>query len=335
MTKKLFIVCAALVWTVALVAQNIAVVSPEGETSLYKTLKEAINGATPESVIYLPGGVFEGNDTITKKLTIFGIGHKGNTDNTDGITYISGSLYFYPGSDGSALMGCYVTNAVIIGSCKRVGSGYDYESTGDVNNILIRYNRMSYLSFGCKSSGTVVNQNFVSESIAAPYLYKDSHLASITNNVVGYINFINDSNISNNIAFAPNPYYGHLYHCLRSGRRNNIVMGTLATYNDGGYISDNMTTSEYGENCINVSGEDFDWTNVFVKYDKSNPLNSDFHFKGDYTQYNGQVGIYAGDGFSDKQLAPVPYIVAKHVDEQTDAQGKLSIKVRVKAGDSE
>ena len=42
-----------------------------------------------------------------------------------------------------------------------------------------------------------------------------------------------------------------------------------------------------------------------------------------------------GEAISDKQLAPVPYIVAKHVDEQTDAQGKLSIKVRVKAGDSE
>ena len=43
------------------------------------------------------------------------------------------------------------------------------------------------------------------------------------------------------------------------------------------------------------------------------------------------VGIYAGTGFNDKQLAPTPYIIEKTIDEQTDAQGKLKVMIKVKA----
>ena len=60
---------------------------------------------------------------------------------------------------------------------------------------------------------------------------------------------------------------------------------------------------------------------------------SNFHFKDAYSQYEHQVGIYAGTGFSDKQLAPVPYIVDKQVASETDASGKLNIKIRVKASE--
>ena len=81
-------------------------------------------------------------------------------------------------------------------------------------------------------------------------------------------------------------------------------------------------TEDYDDN---ISIGDVDWNDVFMKYDTENPWNSDFHFKDEYKQYENQVGIYAGTGFNDKQMAPVPYIVAKHVDDQTDAQGKLGI----------
>ena len=118
MTKKLFIVCAALVWTVALVAQNISVVAANGSTKLYRTLEAAIKGADPNSVIYLPGGGFPIADSvkITKKLTIIGIGHKIKTENPDGYTTISGNLFFNQGSSESAVMGCYVTGNVYVGN---------------------------------------------------------------------------------------------------------------------------------------------------------------------------------------------------------------------------
>ena len=95
-------------------AQNIAVVSPSGETSLYKTLQEAVDGAEDGSVVYLPGGVSPTNGTtvVNKKLTIFGVSHRADIDNVDGPTKIDGSLYFVKGSSGSALMGVYLTQSV-------------------------------------------------------------------------------------------------------------------------------------------------------------------------------------------------------------------------------
>ena len=92
-----------------------------------------------------------------------------------------------------------------------------------------------------------------------------------------------------------------------------------------------MTRSDWGDDCINVGN--VDWNNVFQNWNNGaiSPT-TNFHFKEEYSQYESQVGIYAGTGFNENQLAPVPYIVAKRVDEQTDASGKLNVKIRVKAG---
>ena len=81
---------------------------------------------------------------------------------------------------------------------------------------------------------------------------------------------------------------------------------------------------------INVNGKE--WTDIFVKPNGVN-ANSDYHFKGEYEQYNTKCGIYAGSGFSDSALPPVPYIVSKQIPEQTDADGKLDIRIRVRAGE--
>ncbi len=92
-----------------------------------------------------------------------------------------------------------------------------------------------------------------------------------------------------------------------------------------------MCVGDFGDDCINVGAEGFDWNNVFKEY-KGVSATSNFHFKEEYQQYEGQVGIYHGT-FNDDQLAPVPYIVAKDIPQQTDASGKLKIKIRVKAGE--
>ena len=78
--------------------------------------------------------------------------------------------------------------------------------------------------------------------------------------------------------------------------------------------------------------ENVKWADVYKNYN-GGAINtaSDFHFKDEYKEYENQVGIYAGTGFSDEQKAPTPYIIEKEIDEQTDAQGKLKIKISVKA----
>jgi len=128
--KKLFLTFLfAIVATLTAMAQQISVVSTTGATTLYRTLPEAIKGADPGSVIYLPGGGFSIADSvkITKKLTIIGIGHYVKSGNVDGVTTISGNLFFNAGSSGSAVMGCYITGEIVIGE------------GGIVNDLLIKY----------------------------------------------------------------------------------------------------------------------------------------------------------------------------------------------------
>ena len=323
MTKKLFILCAALVWTVALVAQNISVVAANGSTKLYRTLEAAIKGADPNSVIYLPGGGFPIADSvkITKKLTIIGIGHKIKTENPDGYTTISGNLFFNQGSDESALMGCYVTGTVLVGN----------DGT-EVDDVLIRCNNINHVGVGSECLGTNVNQNYLREGIN---FYGTS--GRLTNNITNYVLNLDDGYISNNIITG---YYVYnyaswlimaMYDCDRTSITNNIIIDSYILSGSDCFASGNMCVSNWGDDCINVGS--VDWNNVFVK-NNGVSATSDFKFKGDYTQYEGQVGIYHGT-FNDDQLAPVPYIVAKKIDEQTDAAGKLNIKIRVKASGEE
>ncbi len=91
-----------------------------------------------------------------------------------------------------------------------------------------------------------------------------------------------------------------------------------------------MTPKGWGEDAISYG--DVGFKGIFVNYDGIAPK-SDYHFKGDWAQYNGHIGIYGGSGFSSSTLPPVPYIVAKQIPEQTDANGKLNIKIRVRAGE--
>lgn len=315
MTKKLFTLIVAFVCAATMTAQNIAVVSPSGVTTLYNTFPEAVEGAEDGSVVYLPGGSFVLSNAlhITKKLTIVGIGHK--SESPDGITYIDGFIYFDGGSSGSALMGCYLDDAINISS--------------EVNDITLRHNRLYSVYTGGKR--TFINQNYISYvyGIVNSNSYHASDL-SVTHNVVYSVQYVYDGNISNNII---NYTSSSVCYCQRSTITDNIIISSSPFSNcDNNYISGNLMAIDYEDN---INKGSVNWSDVFVNYNTSDWVNSDYHLKGDFQQYEDQVGIYAGSGFDDKQLAPVPYIVAKKVDDQTDAQGKLNIKVRVKAGDAE
>ena len=332
MKKLIFSMIVALMATVAARAQQIAVVS-DGTTTLYHTLQEAIEGAPAGSVIYLPGGGFPISDDvkITKKLTIIGIGHYAKSGNVDGVTTISGNLFFNEGSDDSAVMGCYITGEIQIA-----------EGDKPVNGLLIRYCNLEtvrMMNNTCKK--TTVNQSFIRNRL----LFYGAE-GFITNSIIGSIWDINGGVLSHNIFFSTG-YHSYKYHVIMA---NNLTICYNVIINPGNWdisghnnavcvyqcgnvqILRNMIKGEgdYTEDPINI-GES-NWDEVFVNYQGCTP-SSDFHFKGDYEKYNGEYGIYGGTGFNDKGIAPVPYVVAKDVKEQTDASGMLYVKIRVNAGE--
>ena len=322
--KKLFLTLIMAVFTTAVLqAQQISVVSSGGVTSLYRTLGEAIQGAEPNSVIYLPGGGFPISDDvkITKKLTIIGIGHKPDNDNVDGITTIDGNIYFNAGSDGSALIGCRIPKKwVVIGD------------DGPVNDVMVKLCRISYgISIrNSNCSGTIICRNYLKNPNYASVSLGNSE-ATIMNNIImgSGINNMGSGKIANNI----------LYNYSALDRISNAIVDGNIFLNSKDFKNCNFLETS-GNMCLNdVFGDDpinlqaNSWDDVFVNYNNGDAdPTSDFHFKEGYKQYESKVGIYAGDGFDDKALVPVPYIVAKHVDEQTDASGMLNIKIRVKAG---
>ena len=324
--KKIFLLTAlaVLLAVASATAQQIAVVSENGETTVFQTLPAAIEGASDGSVIYLPGGGFNISDDvkITKRLTIIGIGHRSDNDNVDGTTSIAGNVFFNGGSGGSAIMGCYVTGKICIG-----------HDDAEVNNVMVKCCNVKAIDSRANSKSIVISQNYIRNNSAIRGVN-----STISNNVVHSLREIYSSTISYNIvtSYDHTDYYcafSQIFYCNIYNnifiRPLNVPAGTECQINNN-MFADGYTIN-WGDNCITLTGQY--WQDIFVNYNNAdiNPM-SDFHFTEAYQQYS-DIGIYGGTGFNDHQTAPVPYIVAKRIDEQTDASGHLGIKVRVKAGE--
>ncbi len=346
MKKSVLFLLIALMAIVVANAQQISVVS-EGDTDFYRTLQEAIENAPEGSVIYLPGGGFPIADEvkITKQLTIIGVGHNIKNNNVDGVSTINGNIWFNEGSSGSGIIGCYISGNVNIG-----------ENDAHVKDILVKYcnlNSVQVMNNTCL--GTTVNQNYIRNSCNF-----NGASGIISHNVMHSIQNINGGQIINNQLSGfffqrmesrgswSSSYYARFYYCIEAYNcpniSNNVITAKPYSYSSYGdpysydfyYGSDNQLNSnlsigDFGDYPINIG--DVDWNDVFVNYNDGaiSPL-SDFHFKDTYLQYENTVGIHAGTGFNDK-IIPVPYIISKRVDDQTDASGMLNIKIRVKAGE--
>ena len=318
--KKVLIVFMALVWTASLMAQRIAVVDRNGSTQIFKTLQEAIEGAEDNSVIYLPGGRFSiaNNVRINKKLTVIGIGYNANsTENVDGRTLIQGNLQFAEGSSGSAVMGCYLTDCINIGTLDKSA----------VNDFLVKYCDVWDINVNGSASGTIINQNYIRSAI-----YFNGTGGEVTNNIMGVIYNMNGGIVSNN-CFCRKNYGSDALQISNAIISDNVFVSWKG--HSGSEVSayHNLFIGvNWGDDCLNLT--DVTWSDVFIKDDGVLPT-SNYHFKDAYKQYESQYGIYSGTGFSDDQLPPVPYIVEKHIDQQTDASGHLNVRIRVKAGGTE
>ena len=324
MKKLIFTLFVAFMATVALRAQQIAVVNTNGVTKLFRTFPDAINEADPGSVIYLPGGGFTISDDvkITKKLTIIGIGHyvKSENPNVDGNTSIAGNLWFNEGSSGSAVMGCYINGNVNIGA-----------DGAEVNDVLIRYcnlNSVQVKNNTCKE--TIVNQNYIRSEVR----FSGAN-GVLSNNVIRNILDFNNGRIENNILcqaiyYSPSGYGTYVVqHCTNTQFLNNVFLSSAIAYVDNSSFAGNLCINNGSYAEYNLGS--VEWNDVFQNYNGGaiSP-ESNFHFADAYKQYETKCGIYAGTGFKG-EMAPVPYITFKDVKPETDAQGKLNVRIRVSA----
>ena len=198
---------------------------------------------------------------------------------------------------------------------------------------------MSSVGIGTECTGIVVNQNYIRESIygANNDGYKTSEV-TVTNNIIYRLSHLYCSTIANNIvlsssASASTSSSASLYNVKNSIVRNNIFTTGYTSGSKDNECSGNLvgrTDSAFPESR-NTILTDVDWNNVFVKYGSIN-TDSDFHFKDEYKQY-ADKGIYGGTGFRDSQQPSVPHIMSASIPEQTDSDGKLHIRIQVRAGE--
>ncbi len=331
--KRILSIAVAIVATITAGAQNIAVVNSSNNTKIYQTLDEAITEAEEGSIIYLPGGGFQVTDNakIDKQLTIMGVSHRGDTDNVDGATVISGNLNFIAGSSYSAVMGVYVSGDVNIAT-----------KTDSVINFTMRYcNVNAVIVNHSKSTGMVINQC---------YLRNTSDFSNcnvrLTNNIMHSVKQINGGYIDHNvITGSTSVYVGDwdynyksyaLAFVASSTITNNFILNGANTHRgDNCFASNNcIGTGTWAENPVQLA-ENTEWKAVFEAPDGIKITSKYKVLEGSLAKNAGldgtDLGIYGGSGFSDEALAPIPRIVSKKVAESTDSSGKLQIEVTVKA----
>lgn len=330
--KRNLLVAVAFFATLSANAQSIAAVSPSNVTTMYQTLDKAVTEADPGSIIYLPGGGFNISDDtkIEKRLTIMGISHRGDTDNADGATVIAGSLNFEKGSSGSSVIGAFISGNINVGT-----------EEDEVTNLTVRFCNVNSIQVkNAASSGMIVSQCYLRNT--SKFLGCN---ATLENNIIHSICDVNGGSIKYNVIVSSGEYrrgeygfsgrydiYGAAIVAYNSTINYNVICygGTLLQ-GSGCLIYNNMTTQDWGDNPVTLSN--VEWNDVFSKYNNGviTPA-SNFHFQGDYVQYEGIIGIYGGSSFKDdKSLAPIPRIVSKKVNEHTDSSGNLHIEISVKA----
>lgn len=322
--KRKILFAVALLATMTAAAQNIAAVSPSNATTIFQTLDEAIAGAESGSTIYLPGGGFQIKDEtkINKKLTIMGVSHRGDTDNVDGATIISGNLHFEGGSSGSAVLGVYLSGNI------NVGTGTD-----PVTNFTVRYCNVNSIKVKhSQSSGMVVNQCYIRDTAR----FGNCNVR-LENNILHSLFDVNGGIIDHNIIISIAPGTSvTFYNVNNTSILNNFFLNSGRGISGGNcqLLNNCIGTGSMGDNPVIIDEGVNLWDDVFYA-NKGVSILSDYRLKGSWGKGKAtdgtDIGIYGGTGFKDEALAPIPRIVSKKVDESTDGSGKLQIEVTVKA----
>lgn len=330
--KRILSILAALAATITLGAQNIAVVSPDNSTTICQTLDEAITKADPGSTIYLPGGGFQvsNNALIDKKLTIMGVSHRGDADNVDGATVISGHLNFVGGSSGSAVIGVFVTGNINVGT--------EGDNPAAVENFTLKYCNVNGVCVHCGGClGMLVNQCYLRQGLDGGH-----NNIKITNCISSAIRFLNGGTIDHSIIVScqvPSGGWGYALYDIHSSNITNNFFTDSSTKEIGlNYISNNcIGTGAWGDNPVIAPEGAKLWGDVFGEGNhRGVTIASDYHVKASWAKGAASdgtdIGIYGGSGFSEaKSLAPIPRIVSKTVEEQSDATGRLQVTVTVKS----
>lgn len=279
-------------------------------------LKNALAAASQGDLISLSAGSFNAT-TINKAVTIQGAGYVYDPDKNRHRTVLVGEFYIeVPASQtGLVIEGIYSDNSVYV--------------RGEVKQYTLRKCRFSSLTIGVsdtKSQNGQIDRCKISNHL---YIYEAENL--YVNNSIIY----SFSTYRNSASVLVENSYIYQSNSVNAGLFRNCIMYSFY-----------LIGTASGQNCIGRSLSNFDESlgNIWnLSYSDifATASNWDYSDDADYkltstaaATYKGtdgtQVGIYGGlTPFSD--VPSNPQVTKKEISGQTDANGKLNVKITVEA----
>lgn len=294
----------------------------------FTTLEAAISAASDHDTIYVEGSAiaYEGA-TIKKPLTIIGPGFFLNENpetqaNTTDANFSTG-ITFADGSQGSAIMGCRLKNAVV---------------TIEVSDITVIRNYVLNIECNGNSSNILIAQNYVNRYINGGLAVLTNCI--ISNNIVGYqISMPVASGpliVSNNVCISSNRTYP--IDVYNASIQNNILTNDYADIleNTGNTFANNILAID-GTNA-NGNQYNIDMDMVFTDFDGSLKLSTD----GKWQLKEGSPAIGAGVGGADcgvfggstpyvlSGIPSLPHIYEAEVPASATSESGLQVTIKVK-----
>lgn len=334
--KKLVLMFVALFsMSVSVFADGLTATLQQGDvmTPFYgvDAYKQAYEAATDGAVITLSSGSFNTVSNLAKSVTVVGV------------------CAFYGRMERTILNAGFTISA---NNVKLEGIYCDYTiSLGTVTNCHVRRCYVNTLTSSSTHTNTLVDQSVIRTEKAI----KNSKNYTIQNSTIECFTEINSSS---NIANISNCYISYWYRRGYSDYkqpiaiyRNNVLglnnSSSNANYSDNNTISLSSpsefyynyfyrynsysssyeaycTTPNYATGCVNIGN-----SNSIA----SSPYKSSFSYPNKEASFgNGQDGtprgIMGGNGFS--EYPDIPRIVGKQIDANTNAEGKINVKITVK-----
>ena len=293
--------------------------------------KNAYAAAEDGAIITLSSGLFNDVANISKQITIIG------------------AYAFNENSPETTILSSFIVTA---NNVKIEGVFVNHITLGNISNCKIR--RCWIKNLDAKTDNhinTIIQQCVIQIDGAIGHGYN----YSITNSTIGYFSTMNTTN---NIAYIANCTIYKWYHYWTTAKtpnnsfdssvktpyaiyKNNIIC--FLDQNNIDSVKKTISPSEFyynlfsdtwssrtriplgfGDGCLNVGNMETASENLLTLEEyPSNPTTNILGMDGTVIGPNGGIGF--------KQYPSIPRITSKAIDSNTDAEGKLKVKITVKA----
>lgn len=322
---KMAAIVAGLVMSVCAKAQDVQMVTlqhGENMTAYYghTAFQQAMGAAAKGDLITLSGGSFA-SATINKVVTIQGAGYVQDMDNNRYCTTIVNDLNIEipEGDAGLVIEGVHFNSSV--------------NAKGTIDNLIFRKCRLGYLQFN-NSKNCLIDrcrvETFDPDDHSENLMVKNSILGSVHGNEADAILLIQNCVIteSNNRGDLTAQFKNCISACSFRASGCSAYNCVVCYSNYGGFTFTSVS---------NVWSMDYDGVRAIFANNDFFSFRNDWDYqltdeaKTTYVGTDGtQVGIYGGaTPFSD--VPSNPQIVSKEIAAESDANGKLSVKIKVEA----